>query len=763
MKKYFTFLVTVFMFLEHSISAQVIVEQNYTSPLTKKKFRTVFDNTNYTKHSQTENTIVYSKDNKTYPKDNGEQINLNIVFQYNPNLYTPRYVIILNKDGYVNDENFWMGENPVSISVPPGNYDVIAVSSAYRNDNPDGMAYVIKEQIEIESDTTIPIDLSEADNHIVTQLYDENGELLKPGISEEGIGGNSVILASNSIIFNPLDALITGFNGGFEYYFDDEGLPNDFYISDVSDRYSFLQSRIAIKYDGGFYLSKYPIISNISNSMMVQNIPDEYVLQKEKFQISPLGESGEGNYPGFNASELWKGALIGGWSGYDKSVELDSDNEVKLFINNPISGSPQPHGYDLLIHPAFVDLLQIIEDPDWGSYEKAYMTIPAPVLINDENIVHSINAGSIQSNISFAGSENGKFLFLPSHPKFSYTSADNPNIIQGDNTPITSIIARNFYADWLQGKYSDIQLLFKGRYGETKMADYNNTSIEISYNNQNIFSGTYYDIENFMSEWSEDQHPEGVLDITFINQNSRVDNLQGKNITHINYDWTKEDWTAPTLQMLQFRNSEGKVMHKFTSASEGTVRLSAGDFKFTEVDEWGNGYFEYNPGNIVNFYYTKHDQNNWVELPLTNYLEYFQMPAFGDYYEASLADVLVPEENTWFDVKIICTDAAGNKQEQIISPAFKIAEKTLAVADANKSDLSVYPNPFTDQLNIQFPENMKGNVIFRVTDMAGKTIYTQTQQSEKAFVFNGASLPKGVYIVTVENEGKVVAKKVVKK
>ena len=79
-----------------------------------------------------------------------------------------------------------------------------------------------------------------------------------------------------------------------------------------------------------------------------------------------------------------------------------------------------------------------------------------------------------------------------------------------------------------------------------------------------------------------------------------------------------------------------------------------------------------------------------------------------------------------------------------------------------QTDISVYPNPFSDNLYIQLPENFKGNFTFRVTDLTGKTIYAQSQ-NDKSFVWNGSSLPKGVYVLSIENNGKTITKKVVKK
>lgn len=86
----------------------------------------------------------------------------------------------------------------------------------------------------------------------------------------------------------------------------------------------------------------------------------------------------------------------------------------------------------------------------------------------------------------------------------------------------------------------------------------------------------------------------------------------------------------------------------------------------------------------------------------------------------------------------------------------------MGVSEVNNSSLTIYPNPFTSVVNIQLPENIKGNFTFKVTDLSGKTIYSK-EQSNKSFSWNGSSLPKGIYILSIENNGKVIAQKVIKK
>ena len=106
-------------------------------------------------------------------------------------------------------------------------------------------------------------------------------------------------------------------------------------------------------------------------------------------------------------------------------------------------------------------------------------------------------------------------------------------------------------------------------------------------------------------------------------------------------------------------------------------------------------------------------------------------------------------------------DANGSKQEQIISPAFKV-NGNIAVENISKSSLAVYPNPFKEEINIKIPEDVKGNYYLKILDYTGKIVY-QKFQNDKSFIFNGSTLTKGVYILSIENAGKTIVKKIIKK
>ncbi|PZU84153.1 MAG: hypothetical protein DI529_11675 [Chryseobacterium sp.] len=82
---------------------------------------------------------------------------------------------------------------------------------------------------------------------------------------------------------------------------------------------------------------------------------------------------------------------------------------------------------------------------------------------------------------------------------------------------------------------------------------------------------------------------------------------------------------------------------------------------------------------------------------------------------------------------------------------------TLAVSDINKSDISVYPNPFKDVLKIS---DVKGVKSISVNDMSGRQVKSLAPSTE----INLSNLKEGLYIVNLQMEdGSVKSFKAIKK
>lgn len=85
----------------------------------------------------------------------------------------------------------------------------------------------------------------------------------------------------------------------------------------------------------------------------------------------------------------------------------------------------------------------------------------------------------------------------------------------------------------------------------------------------------------------------------------------------------------------------------------------------------------------------------------------------------------------------------------------RTSSSTLATANTNKKEISVYPNPVKETLNIGAAASDKVSVV--IYDLTGKMVKTST-----ATKINVSNLPKGSYIVEITTGNTTVSKKIIK-
>jgi hypothetical protein len=79
---------------------------------------------------------------------------------------------------------------------------------------------------------------------------------------------------------------------------------------------------------------------------------------------------------------------------------------------------------------------------------------------------------------------------------------------------------------------------------------------------------------------------------------------------------------------------------------------------------------------------------------------------------------------------------------------------------AETNTLTVYPNPASDNLNINFG-SVKSNVVLSLYNIVGQEVYTHVEKNASTSVIPVANLNTGIYILRVQNEdGEVITRKV---
>ena len=591
----------------------------------------------------------------------------------------------MNKDYYAEE---WGSHQVVCAEVPIGTYDVITNQFATHG----GVYYVIQEQVNIASDTTIVLNLDEATNLVEANMVKPDGTLctvplIDMSTNETLEEGNTKGMAMDfEIVSKEANDVMAGYfcNRGCDFV----GMAsvNRFYISDVSDRIRVIASCTALDNTSDYMMVQSK--DGIDGDFAFLNDPADYVLYQEQFQPTPAYNPEEGGgTTAFEMDAVWNGIMRGGVVG--SSNRLAPDGLTSFYLDVP---EREDNSIKMLFFPGFGDKREMSID-DW-SYEDENgvwheivdtvyysRTIYGQGAVVGKNGVEYVNSGhDIAGNYSFHVSEDPEadIIDYPGNPHFSFTDRQKA-LAYGTGCPINVVMAQNTYQDWLGGKYSSLDFVYLSRYGEVRGSDLSNATLEITYNQDSVIctdlSTMLESMYNFAME-----HKEGQIDVDVVNTNVEVDGLPGKNLTHVFYDWAQEDWTAPTLQMLWLRDSEGNIIDRFASGDEGVLEFAGGDFNFHLTDRF---WFDCLP-QTVEVSYSPYDADTWEPFTVEEVPENFFMPAFGYFYRGELSQVEGNGEKGWFDLKIKLTDQSGNWQEQVISPAFRIDDHALSAISDTK-------------------------------------------------------------------------------
>jgi hypothetical protein len=714
-------LLFLFIFLSFAIKAQTIVlEKHYGEETNDHRAILEFDKSNFQLISNSNDEKIYFSNPIETETQNFDQM-VNFTLNLIPEGNGIKMVSIYNNENYYN-HYIPSGQNNPTFSIEPGVYDILIIFTYYSTP----IRLVIKEQISILENSNIQISYTEAKNKIMHYAVDENGNRLDHS-SILDIGGwlNAITIEDipnfKFYISNPL---FSGHNGEPK---------STFYCSNISERYLFNIINYTLTKNNIFYQPKYEYLYGINESKTVYNDQENWIYYEDK----PIHPSILMDYHSYKNSHITTHTLKNGIADFVTLNYLspyETNKDFKTMINpdrnNGISKTLVSFG--------------LTEFNASGNYFNIHGNT---ISLNDdnqiqygtENIKHNDFLMNNYLSITNNGTQN-----LPSHPKFTYFPNDLPSYLKyGDNVPILNTGFYNGY--FIAGAI--------GRYGEVRESDFFNVPVNVYRDNELIFNNGYLNLAGSPLFIGEHEYY-----VKYRSENTRIQDMIGINSTELLFDTSLEDSHPPSLQMLQFRDSSNKIIHHFSADNEGVIRLAATDFHFDE-----ELIFHYMPGNNVEVFYSLYDQNEWSELELTHYPEYFQTPKFGDYYEASLSSITPEGNDVWYDVKVICTDATGNKQIQTISPAFQL-NSTLATEDVSSlNDLMVYPNPFTNHLYFEIPENLNSDYTLSITDFSGKQIHSQVCKANDLKKIDLSFLPKGIYIFSIEVDGKIVSKKVIKK
>ena len=675
-------------------TAPCVLDNGFHKMLTPHQFMVKFDDT-------AQNSAISDKTMSPPFKGGGggtidpNAPKVNFILDFDTETQRASYIDVTTKGNTIN--NFMQGINQLQqgsnvLSIPKGTFDII-VSFAELDNSKD--LYVIREQVTIENDTTLNFSASEAKNHIDFQTLTIDGEPvytgkwtvdenwnwteLEPGNVEEVFYMTLISCSEYGIRQTTRGDFGIDIVGDTYQQTIAEDMA-DIFVNDVSDRYVFSTYRVAFK-GREFYTSTSEVVG-ASGNITVTNDPSKYELFQDPFLVPQ--RQGEQLYPAFSfhARPLKTQSYLG--TEIDFTTPLEEGDLIKCYISSSADESNTffPH-FEVFVTE------KTIESTPWGEQENYIPVLNSMPLTstNGHTVFANNGAGTFcksepwthfESEYSEELDDNGRdisdYPIWPAHPIFTYPVEKKKGIL-GNNCPlmICNPLQYELTYSWPDENGNMVNQTFYsfifdydyiGRYGEKRPDDITDAKVNIKLNGEEILTGQ----GSFIAQMDEPLN--GVIDATVINQTVQVDEMTGFNKAQLHYTAGAEDQNPPTMTMLHFKANNGDVIDRFTTANDGSIEFSAGDFNAITTPLQLIA-FDRKAPESVEVSYSPYGEDNWNELAVEEVPENY-WPVMGWFYTGSLAGVTGQGLNGWFDLKIRLTDAAGNWQEQVLSPAFRI-------------------------------------------------------------------------------------------
>lgn len=537
------------------------------------------------------------------------------------------------------------GEVIVPWNLPAGVYDFLFTFTG-----PDGIRLVAREGVTINSDTEIVADADEAlVNHIEWQSYLPDGS--KPvfdsdnGKMSEGITCiASRLFDAGPLSFMMFDITTSDHEGeGFR----DFQKENDIWVNNT-DNFFFGQTVISVQ-NGAEYFIDMP--ANGSKSQKISN------------------KTGRFSHWELNAPKDWNAAisvdaplkylangfdLVWGNRFQYNARKISFEKQVEKHVNQIYyCHGEAPEGWSFELFPTFMVYSY------YDSETPLHFGIELPVMKFENDGCRFLTfrqTGSHDSTLGVYNYDNMRERQYIDNPYLALNAGENP--VFGAATPIVQ-----FSRPSERFGYS-----YLGRYGELRSVDYFGQGFSIRLNGKEVWTD-YPDTQLFYT--TEDWEPgiayeKGEWEYEMSASNLKVDGLESK--THCLMRFKESDtFTWPTLTALQFRDSDGNITDRFDTGKEGTMIFYGGEWS-------GNQFFDCTAPRELKVEYAPYGSDTYTELEYAEQPDKRFMPAHGNCYEASFAQVTRTSASGWYDLRFTITDNQGNTQQQTVSPAFRIAE-----------------------------------------------------------------------------------------
>lgn len=583
----------------------------------------------------------------------------------------PKNAIIFNKNK-MDIIRFIKGKES-SIQVPKGTYDLYAEFLG------DKHSYVFRENIQATEDQVIEIDQDEANIPIEFHYFDENNQELHldiyDGKNVATPGTASDIMKLTSFIHKDYGSTILNIDFGYKSV----DHPEDFYVNKLSDKYCIGQAATICM--GSHYYAIKSLIRDFEQN--IHNTDGSSLTRLETgFTLSPgMKDIKEHvNLPGVETTFLLDGNSLGDiriWGLGDP----EENGNFYTYIDCPVESETDDFQMNVAARPIASDGVRMVSMPGYDDEEDfSFIVTPLATGNAKQEVKYHVSCCDLGNFFNVPVGQTS-YKCYPGHPDFSFAAPDGKAHF-GTSVPLM------IYSSVCETYDSEVNIYdsyyYRGVYGELRETDAKLATV----NKKSTQGGTL---------------------VTVTNNNIEIDGMEGKNVSEVLFDRKKADYTAPTFQMMSFKDKEGTIGNRFQTAQGAKMLVAGGDFSYVENFDYPYiGYFTCAAPASVKAYYSPNGTDTWKELALVEDPAKYYMPAFGHFYETDLSEVTAEDDDMWFDVRLEMTDAAGNYQKQLISPAFfvnnvtsidnatiaatafSITGKKVSLTNGVKADITVY-------------------------------------------------------------------------
>jgi hypothetical protein len=127
----------------------------------------------------------------------------------------------------------------------------------------------------------------------------------------------------------------------------------------------------------------------------------------------------------------------------------------------------------------------------------------------------------------------------------------------------------------------------------------------------------------------------------------------------------------------------------------------------------------------------------------------------GQLIEGATAKTLVATEDGTYTVKTTVEDCVSELSDELLTIVTDVEMPS-------RDNISIYPNPVTKDVAIDFNYAPQDQTTISISDYSGKPVITQTSITGRE-VFDLGSLSKGLYLIEIKTDGKILFKRIMKK